>query len=331
MIALIRKPYGWAKLYAALLSAAFAFCLLDAFVLPRSYSVAEPPGQGDTSIPGAGSPADTAHESSPEETTLPDTEKEPAEEDAADGDPLPTEPVITATSYTDENMQITLETAQAHDTTFYVADVQISDPAYLRTALAQNTYGRNIKETTSKMAAANSAVLAVNGDYYGFRDEGYVLRNGTLYRSGSSGDSLIIDYSGDFTVMGQGDIAQEVTDSAWQILSFGPALVENGTVAVDAASEVSRSKSSNPRTAIGQISQGHYLVIVSDGRTGASEGLSLLQLAEEFTARGAVTAYNLDGGGSSTMVFNGAVVNTPTSGRSKGEREVSDIVYFGYE
>ena len=88
---------------------------------------------------------------------------------------------------------------------------------------------------------------------------------------------------------------------------------------------------SNPRTAIGQISPLHYIIIVSDGRTDESEGFSLLQLAEEMQNRGAVTAYNLDGGGSSTLYFNGEIINNPTSGNSTGEREVSDIVYIGYE
>jgi exopolysaccharide biosynthesis protein len=71
-------------------------------------------------------------------------------------------------------------------------------------------------------------------------------------------------------------------------------------------------------------------VIVSDGRTSESQGLSLLQLAQEFKERGCTVAYNLDGGGSSTMYFNGEIINKPTDGRSMGERKVSDIVYFGY-
>ena len=88
---------------------------------------------------------------------------------------------------------------------------------------------------------------------------------------------------------------------------------------------------SNPRTAIGQISEGHYLLVVSDGRTKESTGLSLRQLAELMQSLGAQIAYNLDGGGSSTMVFQGRVVNSPTTnGRSIRERSVSDIVYIGY-
>ena len=75
----------------------------------------------------------------------------------------------------------------------------------------------------------------------------------------------------------------------------------------------------------------HYLFVVSDGRTDESAGLSLLQLAEFMKELGVTTAYNLDGGGSSTMYFNGEVINNPTTnGRSIKERSVSDIVYIGY-
>jgi exopolysaccharide biosynthesis protein len=77
------------------------------------------------------------------------------------------------------------------------------------------------------------------------------------------------------------------------------------------------------------VSALHYIVIVSDGRTSESAGLSLLELAQLFADRGCTVAYNLDGGGSSTMWFNGRIVNNPTDGRTYGERSVSDIVYIG--
>ena len=120
-------------------------------------------------------------------------------------------------------------------------------------------------------------------------------------------------------------------DGAVQVLSFGPALVEDGRVTVSQNDEVGKAMASNPRTAIGIIEQGHYIFVVSDGRTSQSEGLSLSQLAEFMQGLGVKTAYNLDGGGSSTMYFNGEVVNNPTTnGRSIKERSVSDIVYIGY-
>ncbi len=68
-----------------------------------------------------------------------------------------------------------------------------------------------------------------------------------------------------------------------------------------------------------------------DGRTSESEGLTLYELAVFLQELGASCAYNLDGGGSSTMYFNGEVINQPTTnGRSIRERSVSDIVYIGY-
>jgi len=75
----------------------------------------------------------------------------------------------------------------------------------------------------------------------------------------------------------------------------------------------------------------HYVFVVADGRTDASDGLTIPELAEVMACLGAQTAYNLDGGGSSCMVFDGEVVNHPTTtGNRTKEREVSGIVYIGF-
>ena len=116
---------------------------------------------------------------------------------------------------------------------------------------------------------------------------------------------------------------------AAQVLSFGPALVENCAIAFGTEEEVGKAKASNPRTAIGMIDELHYVFVVSDGRSGESEGLSLYELATFMQELGVQTAYNLDGGGSSTMYFNGEVVNDPAGGFGESERKVSDIVYIG--
>ena len=236
-------------------------------------------------------------------------------------------------TYSDDNMSITVSKVRAYDTDIYVADIQVSSAEYLKTALAQNAFGRNLKDTTSNMAEQAGAVLAVNGDYYGFRDYGYVLRNGVLYRSeaASGTDALVVYGDGTMAAVPQDDAtADELkADGAWQVLSFGPTLVNNGQLAVNAGDEVDQSMGSNPRTAIGMVSPLHYLVVVSDGRTGDNAGLSLYQLAQVLVDNGATFAYNLDGGGSTTLYFQGEVLNNPTSGNRSGERQVSDIVYFG--
>ena len=238
-----------------------------------------------------------------------------------------------AGTYSDENLQISVSKVRAYDTDIYVADVQVSSVEYLKTALAQNAFGRNLKDATSDMAEDAGAVLAINGDYYGFRDDGYVVRNGVLYRDTAAvgTDALVVNGDGSMTSASQDSVtAQQLVDAgAWQVLSFGPTLVQDGQLAVSSGDEVDQSMGSNPRTAIGMVSPLHYVVVVSGGRTGDNAGLTLYQLAQVMKDNGATYAYNLDGGGSTTMWFQGQVLNDPASGNRSGEREVSDIVYFG--
>lgn len=246
-----------------------------------------------------------------------------------------TEPVITDTSYSDENIDINITKNYTDNTNVYVVDIKVSDPSYLKTALANDTYGRNITEKTSEMATNNQAILAINGDYYGFRSTGYVIRNGVMYRDTASDKSqqdLVIDDKGDFSIIDESNVTANdlISQGAQQVLSFGPSLIEDSQITVSENEEVGQSMSSNPRTAIGQIDTNHYVIIVSEGRTDDSEGLSLYQLAEQFKTLGAKTAYNLDGGGSSTLYFNGKVINQTVGGsRGGNERSVSDIIYIG--
>ncbi len=240
----------------------------------------------------------------------------------------------TATAYEDDTKAIAIETYERNSTQIHVATVTIIGDASIKTALADETYGRNIKAKTSTTAQSVNAVLAVNGDYYGARDAGYVIRNGQLLRSDSQDanqEDLVIYQDGSFEIIREGDItAQELLNrGAVQVLSFGPALIENSQVAVDSAVEVGKAMASNPRTAIGIIDDKHYVLVVSDGRTDESKGLSLKELADFMKELKVTTAYNLDGGGSSTMYFNGQIINKPTTnGHNIEEREVSDIVYL---
>ncbi|MBU1588868.1 MAG: phosphodiester glycosidase family protein, partial [Actinobacteria bacterium] len=85
-----------------------------------------------------------------------------------------TEPTITVS---------TVVTGTGSETvTYYVADVTLTDATQLRSAFADNSFGENITALTSEIAAANDAVFAINGDYYGFRDTGIEIRNGVIYR-----------------------------------------------------------------------------------------------------------------------------------------------------
>lgn len=291
------------------------YILLDTFVITRVY--------GDEES------VSTANQ----EEQASDTQNENSSSDAETA-----QAVTTEDTYKDENIAVTLKEYRVNDTTIYAADVELSSPEYLRTALAQGLYGRNVKQETSGIAEDNNAVLAINGDYYGARESGYVIKNGVLYRGeASSGrEDLVIYKDGSYEIISEDEVSAEelMEKGAVQTFSFGPALLEGGSIAVGANEEVGQAMASNPRTAIGIIDENHYVFLVSDGRTDESEGLSLYELADFMNELGCETAYNLDGGGSSTMYFNGNVVNNPTGGRaghgSGSERSVSDIVYIGY-
>lgn len=94
--------------------------------------------------------------------------------------------IITENSYKDENISIKINEYREYDTTIYVADIKVNDIKYLKTALANNTYGKNITEKTSTMSTNNNAILAINGDFYGAQEKGFVLKNGVVYRETSS-------------------------------------------------------------------------------------------------------------------------------------------------
>ena len=300
----LKKRYAYASVLGLLLTGSFSYSMLKTFVLAETISTVATTSTSSNAA-AASQAAKTA--------------------------------TVTDSSYKDDNISVNLSETTVNNTQVYVADITLSSSDYLKTAFAQNAYGTNVTAKTSVTAADNNAILAVNGDYYGANSTGYVIRNGVVYRDtvreDSSNDDLAIYKDGSFNVIYEDQISAEqlVNDGVVNLLAFGPSLVENGEIAVDTNTEVGQAMASNPRTAIGMIDENHYIIVVSDGRTSESEGLSLYQLAEVMKSYGAKTAYNLDGGGSSTLYFNGQVINKPTTGGNKiSERAVSDIVYIGY-
>ena len=319
----LRVLWTMASCFLAVLFAGYV--LLDTFVLEQVYQSAgaqnlsmfvSESNQGLSTAAGMSTQTDSGSASS---------------DSSAAAQQLPTD--LENVIYADDNICIAMEQYREYDTDIYVAEVWLSSAQYLKTALANNSYGKNVTAKTSEMASENGAILAINGDYYGAKESGYVIRNGVVYRDYGSSDTdvLCIYADGSFAITNSAEAsAQALADAGvWQAFSFGPGLLENGEITVTEADEVGKAKASNPRTAIGQIGELHYVFVVSDGRTDQSEGLSLYELAAFMQGLGVKTAYNLDGGGSSTMVVLGQVVNNPTTGGSRTkERSVSDIVYI---
>ena len=210
--------------------------------------------------------------------------------------------------------------------TYTVADIYIQDVNSLRTA-----YAAKASETAKvqEMCLAHNGVLGVNTDYF---LNAYANNHGWFYRNGIeikrynklTSDLCILYADG---VMETVDISSETVDhdsivarEPLQMWYFGPALLgPNG----EAKEKFTMSKSvfdANPRTLIGYYEPGHYCFICVDGR-GKNRGLSLSELSILCADMGMTAAYNMDGGASSGMYFNGNQYGL-------NGRETSDIVYI---
>ncbi|MDO5348106.1 MAG: phosphodiester glycosidase family protein, partial [Bacillota bacterium] len=104
-----------------------------------------------------------------------------------------------------------------------------------------------------------------------------------------------------------------------QTFTFGPILVR------DSQATQLNDTSRHPRTAIGQLDDNRYVIVVAEGRMEGADGMTLGELQQLFLNLGCKTAYNLDGGGSTTLYFQGKLINTPSDG---SERSVVDMIYF---
>ena len=201
----LKKPYAYASVLGLLLTGSFSYSMLKTFVLAETIST----------VATTSTSTNTATASQAAKTAT-----------------------VTDSSYKDDNISINLTETTVNNTQVYIADVTVSSSDYLKTSFAQNVYGTNVTAKTSETAADNNAILAVNGDYYGANSTGYVIRNGVVYRDtvreNSSNGDLAIYKDGSFKIIYEDQISadQLVKDGVVNLLAFGPALVENGEIAV---------------------------------------------------------------------------------------------------
>lgn len=222
-------------------------------------------------------------------------------------------------------VRVAVRQVQENDVTYFVADVYVKKIEALHTAFAKGTYGKSIYEYPAKTAAANGAVFAVTGDYYSARNSGIVIRNGELYRDVPAEDVCVLYRDGEMKTYqsAEFDLAAAMQRGVWQAWSFGPPLLTSDGTSISTFS--SQLADRHPRSAIGYYAPGHYCFVVVDGRQkGYSVGMRLAELSALFYQLGCKQAYNLDGGATAIMLWNGQVLNKPY----KGGRESGDIVWL---
>lgn len=237
------------------------------------------------------------------------------------------EVVRTVSSYKSANVSVAIDRVEKDGVVYFVTDIYIADLKYFKTAFAKGAFNTANDASTVDIAAENNAIVAINGDYC-TQNRGVVVRNGVLYREKMyKSDLLVMNYDGSMQTFSPGDFDLEAikTNGAYQVWTFGPMLLKDGAPMEKFNSAVNPV---NPRTAIGYYEPGHYCFVVVDGRQdGYSEGYTTAELSQLMASLGCAAAYNLDGGKSTEMAFNGAFYNQPYH----GGRGTSDIIFIADE
>ncbi|MDD3213694.1 MAG: phosphodiester glycosidase family protein [Eubacteriales bacterium] len=250
-------------------------------------------------------------------------------DDSAGPAPSESNYLADGTGYQDDSLTVMIREFREYDTTILAAYITVKDASQLRTAMA-GKFGSTRDIPGTKIAERNNAVFAVNGDYFNFNNEGYIIRQGTLYRDNPAegADVLLIDDLGDFHII-QEATSEKIAAFPGTVVnsfSFGPALVIGGEAQTISENKHIASEKPTQRMVIAQTGPLAYLCVATEGpeNTG-SVGLTLEQTANMMVELGCVTAYNLDGGSSSTMVLNNKKINALSTHKV---RPIWDILYF---
>ena len=247
----------------------------------------------------------------------------------------PNPALFTETGYEDASIRVQLETREGDkDLIWRIAWVEIASPTQLRTAY----YGKTVKSNDpgnklTLLAKNKNAIIAINGDNYQQEKQkhSFVIRMGEVRQTklNKLKDILIIDENGDFHTfinsVGADTFAKDTGHTIVNAFMFGPALVHEGEIVSLKREYGYNPDGHQPRAAIGQLDHLSYVIVVADNTTGSDEkGVTHKELAEFMRERGCREAYNLDGGGSAEIIYNGEIINN-----HKGkERDLSDIIYF---
>ncbi len=311
-----RRPLPlWLLILQQLVLTGLVLCLFATFhhVLPRYLQRA--PGSAATPPPALAdqtpAPVPTA-DAAPEPTPEPEPTEPPF-------NPFTEEIIRTDRSYTSPTLAITIteyvHTEARPKLSYYVADVYVKSVEQLTTAVPLN---QATFQSPLHIAQDNHAVLAVNAD--NAVGSVFSVRNGVLHKKAVKvpGDICVIYRDGSMEILSAKgyDTEEVLADDPWQVLCFGPALLDAEGHALKKF-KLDRSRQvANPRTVLGYYEPGHYCLVVIDGRDlGHSLGATIQETAEIMEELGCSSAYNLDGGASSVMVWKGNLLNKPRKTR----------------
>ncbi len=253
------------------------------------------------------------------------------------------EPNTNIQYYYDETILTIIWKELIDGNTVTCCEVKVADASQFRRKLVDDTFGSPRKLFATSIAASVNSVVAMNADFYMFRDFGIVVYDRELYRFSEDTytgmykkynctDTMFVTEEGDFVFWHR---LQEASPDQMRAfieenkilfsIAFGPILVENGSLTPCdwyPAGEIDRGYS---RAGIGQKDHLHYFYMSLNHSAQREARWTVNTFGERMYERGLQQAYCLDGGQTSEIVWRGAPFNYIDFG---GEREVSDIMYF---
>lgn len=254
----------------------------------------------------------------------------------------------TPLSYEDSTISVQVTVANTGSCAYWYSDVKIRDASQLRTMSASRSGAfdsENAELRAETLFDRSSAVVMISGDFWGSAEKrglGYIVRQGTLFKDnldeGGRWDSrlmdvLVIDEDGDFHILDRpvrGSIGGTVNGKRiLQAFSFGPALVENGQAFTSFEGEQKwidmSANDRRQRMCICQTGPLSYRMVCCAGPFRGNSGMTLREFADLVASLGVETAYNLDGGDSTSLFFNKGRINNYGS---TSQRKLRDIIYF---
>jgi exopolysaccharide biosynthesis protein len=235
-----------------------------------------------------------------------------------------------STLYVDIQRTIDEESKQ----TYFVADIRLDGDEMERMGFSTPKRPGGKSADLDKIARYYKAVVAVNGDFMDNNAsdknrKGVIIRDGKVFVDKTKADTLAFMPDGTMKVYAAGEIDADglLALGVQNTFSFGPALINGGVI--QQGLEDHRLRRANPRTAVGMIEPGHFIMIVVEGRSSNAKGMTLVELADLFASYDCEVAYNLDGGQSAAMAFMGDIISE-YKGSLSGQRPVPDALMFGY-
>lgn len=228
-------------------------------------------------------------------------------------------------TYTSANLNIELRKKSTHGVSYWVAHIRTRNASQLKSALSYGTYG-GTRQTTSSAVSSNGGIIGVNGSAFDYGSGkpsplGMCIKNGKIYGDYMTSYSVMaVKKDGTVYTPAQGLMGKDLIKAGVKdTYNFGPVLIKNGN-AQPAWAETSKYY---PRTAVGMVKPNDYVLLVTN--TGSYNGLNHWDMVNIFQSYGCKYAYNLDGGGSSTLYYNGKVMNNLIGGT---QRPCGDFLYF---